>query len=132
MPVEALVTLENLQRIVLINDLAEGRDYGRTPAGDIRLTYTGLRSALSRLGVYMTAALDGASLTGVTLPTYGGVDRESLSSVALVRNAKGGVQPEVKVYDASPDQAKVRAVEIFDALATKYPHINAGTPAKGE
>lgn len=44
------------------------------------------------------------------------------SSVTLTRNAKGGVQPEVKVYDTDPTRAQQKATEIFDALCSKYPH----------
>lgn len=45
----------------------------------------------------------------------------SVSSVTLSRNAKGGVQPEVKVYDPDPAKAKDLAVKLFDELAAKYP-----------
>ncbi len=47
--------------------------------------------------------------------------REQLSSVSLNRNAKGGVQPEVKVYDADAAKAAAQAQTIFDDLCTKYP-----------
>jgi len=49
------------------------------------------------------------------------VRREQVSSVTLSRNAKGIVQPEVKVYDPDPDKASKEAVRIFDELAAKYP-----------
>lgn len=47
--------------------------------------------------------------------------QEQLSSVSLTRNAKGGIQPEVKVYDADPAKASAQASEIFNALCEKYP-----------
>ncbi len=48
--------------------------------------------------------------------------QEQMSSVTLSRNAKGGVQPEVKVYHLDPAFAKDAAVRIFDELVALYPH----------
>lgn len=115
--------------------LTEGRDYARVditdPVSRIYLTPRGAFTLLGRLGIDvkdnplrgLVDDLGGASLTGGTAPTYGAGE---LSSVTLVRNAKGGVQPEVKVYAADPAEAQQRATEIFDALAIKYPHVTAG------
>lgn len=140
MSVNAIVTGRALEQIPaipeILGELVEGRDFFRLPTleegtvqANILLTHVGLQVLTQRLGILLTGGLDGASLTGGSAPAYGGGD---LSSVTLVRNAKGGVQPEVKVYAAEPAEAQQRAVAIFDALATKYPHVNAGSPAKGE
>lgn len=122
-----------------LDGLEEGRDYvWRHLHGERRicLTASGASALFSHLGIEvvaddplreLTGALGGASLTGGPAPAYGAGE---LSSVTLVRNAKGGVQPEVKVYAANPAEAQQRAVEIFDALAAKYPHVTAG--AAGE
>lgn len=48
--------------------------------------------------------------------------QEQMSSVTLSRNAKGQVQPEVKVYDVDPDLAEAKAIRIFEHLCGTYPH----------
>lgn len=48
---------------------------------------------------------------------------EQLSSVQLTRNAKGGIQPEVKVYAADATQAAEQAQQIFNDLCARYPHV---------
>lgn len=48
---------------------------------------------------------------------------EQLSSVQLTRNAKGGIQPEVKVYGADPQQAAEQAQQIFNDLCAQYPFV---------
>lgn len=44
-----------------------------------------------------------------------------LNQVKLTRNAKGNTQIEVKAVAESLDEAKNKAVEIYDALREKYP-----------
>ncbi|MEO8605068.1 MAG: hypothetical protein ABI629_21050 [bacterium] len=58
--------------------------------------------------------------------------QDQLSSVSLTRNAKGGVQPEVKVYDVDAGKAQATAMKIFDELNTKYPHVADPTKAGGK
>jgi hypothetical protein len=45
---------------------------------------------------------------------------ESLSSIKLTKVAGNYVRPEVKVYDADPDKAMLKAQEIMDKLIKKY------------
>lgn len=45
---------------------------------------------------------------------------ESISSIKLVRNAKGGTQIEVKVYNEDPNVATKKAKELYDGLVKKY------------
>lgn len=45
---------------------------------------------------------------------------ESLSSVELSRNAKGGTQIKVKIYNEDPDIANTKAADLYDALCKKY------------
>lgn len=52
--------------------------------------------------------------------TRGGEARESLSSVQLMTNSKGVVQPTVKVYNDDPHVSSQTAQSIFDALLEKY------------
>lgn len=46
---------------------------------------------------------------------------DSISSVVLARNAKGGTQMTVKIYNEDPDKAKEKAKKIYDSLAKDYP-----------
>lgn len=46
---------------------------------------------------------------------------ESLSSVKLSRNAKGGIQYEIKVYHADPQKAFDQAVELQNRAENQYP-----------
>jgi len=48
------------------------------------------------------------------------VIEEDLSSVELSVNAKGIVQPQVKVYDKDPKVAAEKASAIIDELIAKY------------
>lgn len=54
------------------------------------------------------------------------VENVAPHSVTLSTNAKGGVQFEVKVYDADPAVAATRAVEILDTLRKSYSEVNNG------
>jgi hypothetical protein len=132
MILNAFVSVKTFEKIPDARDVLEtlkkGRDYFDLPhhpdsgASGVVLTHTGTLRLLESLGIVLgaTSYLEGASLTGGERAPYGAAD---LSSVTLVRNAKGGVQPEVKVYDADPEQARQRAVYIFEQLITKYPAI---------
>lgn len=53
------------------------------------------------------------------------VENVAPHSVTLSTNAKGGVQAEVKVYDADPQRAALRAAEVLEALRRKYPAMVA-------
>ena len=45
---------------------------------------------------------------------------ESISSVVLTRNAKGGTQVTVKVYNEDPEAAAAKAKTIYDELCKGY------------
>jgi len=45
---------------------------------------------------------------------------ENLSSVKLVRNAKGTTQVEVKVYNEDPDKASTKATSLYKELCEKF------------
>ena len=47
--------------------------------------------------------------------------RESISSVELSRNAKGGTQVKVKVYNDNPEDAQATAEKVYTDLCKKYP-----------
>ena len=49
---------------------------------------------------------------------------DSIPSVKLLRNAKGGTQIEVKIYNENPDDAETKARKIYDALCKDYPYSN--------
>jgi len=45
---------------------------------------------------------------------------ESVSSVELTRNAKGGTQIKVKVYNENADEASSKCEVIYKALCKEY------------
>ncbi len=47
---------------------------------------------------------------------------ESISSTVLTRNAKGGTQITVKVYNEDPEVAAAKAKEIYKGLCKEYAH----------
>lgn len=61
-----------------------------------------------------TGGADGGAGTGR------GEARESVSSVQLMTNSKGVVQPTVKVYNDDPYIASQTVQSIFDELTEKY------------
>ena len=48
------------------------------------------------------------------------VTPESLSSIELTRNAKLGTQIKVKIYDLNPEEAKKKALALYDELCNTY------------
>ena len=48
------------------------------------------------------------------------LEQKGQSSVELKRNSKGAVEFVVKVYNDSPEIAKVQACKTFDSLDKKY------------
>ena len=49
---------------------------------------------------------------------------DSIPSVKLIRNAKGGTQIEVKIYNENSDDAEAKARKIYDSLCKEYPTGN--------
>lgn len=48
------------------------------------------------------------------------LEQKGQSSVELKRNSKGVVEFVVKVYDDSPEKAKIEACKTFESLDKKY------------
>jgi len=59
-------------------------------------------------------------MKGDTMSEHEGVSHESISSVELTRNAKGGTQIKVKVYNEDPGVASTKCIEIYNSLCETY------------